>query len=351
MSRTRKLWSVEEAGAWHDRQPWLVGCNFIPSTAINQLEMWQGATFDPETIDRELRWAGDIGYNAVRVFLHDLLWQQDREGFLQRAGRFLEIANRHRIAVMPVLFDGVWDPFPHPGPQRAPRPHVHNSGWVQSPGVTILSSPSRHDELQDYVEGTIEHFRDDPRVLAWDLFNEPDNPNIAYGDRETPDKSQHAAALLAKAYRWARDAGPTQPITCGVWRGSWGDLGQAREIERLALTESDVISFHSYLGPEDVLARIRELGRLGRPILLTEYMSRATGSTFEAILPILRGEKIGAFNWGLVSGKTQTIYPWDSWVRPYTGEPETWFHDVLRPDGTPHRAEEIGLIRRLTGRQ
>ena len=88
--------------------PWSFGCNFIPSTAINQLEMWQADTFDPETIDRELGWAAGIGMNLVRVYLHDLLWLDDKNGFLERMERFLEIASSHGIKAMFVFFDDCW---------------------------------------------------------------------------------------------------------------------------------------------------------------------------------------------------------------------------------------------------
>ena len=118
----RDRWTPEQAHAWYAKQPWLVGCNYIPSNAINQLEMWQADTFDPATIDRELGWAASLGFTSVRVFLHDLLWQQDREGFLKRLDQFLAIAERHHIGVMLVPLDGVWDPQPgwaSSGPQAA----------------------------------------------------------------------------------------------------------------------------------------------------------------------------------------------------------------------------------------
>ena len=131
----RGQWTEKEARDWYGRQPWPVGCNYIPSTAINQLEMWQAETFDEAANDRELGWAAGLGFNTVRVYLHDLLWEQDVRGFMGRIDRFLAIAARHGIRPMFVLFDGVWDPFPKPGPQPSPRPHLHNSGWVQSPGA------------------------------------------------------------------------------------------------------------------------------------------------------------------------------------------------------------------------
>src|SRR3954454_1767268 len=126
-----RQWSVEQAEEWYEKQPWLVGCNFGPSTAINQLEMWQADTFDLKTIDRELGLAEGLGFTSIRVFLHHLLWEQDQEGFQKRMERFLDIADRHKIGVMFVLFDSVWDPHPKLGKQREPQPGLHNSGWVQ----------------------------------------------------------------------------------------------------------------------------------------------------------------------------------------------------------------------------
>jgi hypothetical protein len=327
-----------------------MGANFIPSTAVNTLEMWQGATFDPVTIERELGWAEGLGFNSIRVFLHNLVWEQDAPGFLARLDRLLEIAERHGLGVIFVLLDGAWDPNPKSGPQPFPRPHVHNSRWVQAPGAEILGDPARHERLRGYVQGVIGRFREDARVQAWDLFNEPDNGNAhSYGDRELPDKVQMALALLQKEFAWAREVNPTQPLTVGAWREL--DLEPARlsPVDRYALEESDIVSFHSYRPPAVTLRWIEVLERYGRPILCTEYLARTLGSTFADILPLLKEHRIGAFNWGLVAGKTQTIYPWDSWDRPYMAPPTVWFHDLLRPDGIPYAPAEVGLIRSLVG--
>lgn len=350
MTAGRARWTIEEAQAWYAHQPWLVGCNFIPSTAVNQLEMWQAETFDAETIERELRWAAEIGFNTARVFLHDLLWQQDERGFAERVDLFLTIAERFGIRPMFVLFDGVWYPKPKLGPQRAARDRIHNSGWVQSPGAEILSDPARHDELRGYVRGIIERFQDDARVLAWDLFNEPAAPNLAYARHEPADKPRLATALLGKAFHWAREAQPHQPLTAGLWSGPWTANNPLSEINALMVAESDVISFHSYEPPEKVRTLIDELDKEGRPLLITEYLARTFGSTFQAVLPLFKERNVAAYNWGFVSGKTQTIYPWDSWTKTYTGEPDPWFHDILHPDGTPYDSEETRLIRALTRR-
>ncbi|HUA14348.1 MAG TPA: 1,4-beta-xylanase [Verrucomicrobiae bacterium] len=341
-------WSVERANDWYAQQPWLVGSNFIPSTAINQLEMWQADTFDLPTIDRELGWAQGLGMNTMRVFLHNLLWQQDPAGFLKRMDEFLAVADKHHIRVMFVLLDSVWDPRPYLGKQREPRPHVHNSGWVQAPGADMLKDPSRWDkEIKPYIVGVISHFRDDRRVLIWDLMNEPDNGSVQYKSEEMPNKAEAALQLLRKEWEWARSANPSQPLTSGVWQGDWSE-GKLSEMARFQLENSDVITFHCYEPPDVMKARIASLRRFHRPIICTEYMARPLGSTFAAILPLLKEERVGAYNWGFVSGKTQTIYPWDSWEKTYTAEPKLWFHDIFRKDGSPFDPRETGLIRSLT---
>ena len=343
-------WSVEQACKWQQEQPWLVGCNYIPSTAINQLEMWQADTFDLKTIDRELGWAQQLGFNSVRVFLHHLLWEQDREGFLKRMEQFLGTADRHGIGVMFVPLDAVWNPHPRLGRQRDPKPHVHNSGWVQSPGAEILKDPARHDELAGYIRGVVGHCRNDRRVQVWDLFNEPDNLNrSAYGDKELANKAEMSLLLIRKVFAWAREVRPSQPLTSGVWIGTWADPARLSPMERFQLEQSDVISFHTYAPLEEAKKCVENLRRYDRPILCTEYMARPQGSTFDPLLGYFKEQHVGAYNWGLVAGKSQTIYPWDSWTKVYTAEPPLWFHDIFRPDGTPHIAAEVDYIKRITG--
>jgi hypothetical protein len=262
--------------------------------------------------------------------------------------RFLEIADKHHIGVMFVLFDSVWDPHPRLGPQREPRPHLHNSGWLQSPGFAILSDPKRHDELEGYVKGVVGRFRADPRVHCWDLMNEPENPNnSSYSYYEPANKEALAMALLRKTFAWAREMRPTQPLTSGVWVGDYSE-DKLRPIDLLQLGESDVISFHSYDPIDGMKTRVQNLRRYNRPVICTEYMARPRGSTFEAVLPFFKAQGVGAINWGFVAGKSNTIYPWDSWEKKYAAEPPVWFHDIFRTDGTPYRPAEVELIRSLT---
>jgi hypothetical protein len=347
-------WPEEKANAWYAQQPWLVGSNYVPKSAINQLEMWQEATFDPVEIDTEFTWAEAMGMNTMRVFLHDLLWQQDSAGFQKRINQFLTIASRHHIRPILVLFDSCWDPLPHLGPQHPPVPGVHNSGWVQSPGAVALSDPAQYPRLKAYVNGIVGTFAKDDRILAWDVWNEPGADNLgSYSREELKDKSARVAALLPQVFEWARAMNPSQPLTGGVW-GADMPLDQTNldELQQIQLRESDIITFHNYSWPEYFQQEIHWLRKYNRPVLCTEYMARSVGSTFDTILPIAKQEHVGAINWGFVAGKTQTYLPWESWDHPYiVDEPPVWFHEVLHPDGTPYRDAEVNLIRQLTGKR
>lgn len=348
-AKERQRWTEKAANDWYVKQPWLVGSNYAPATAINELEMWQADTFDPKRIDLELGWAESIGLNTMRVFLHDLPWQQDAPGFKARINTFLEIANKHHIKPLFVLFDSCWNPNPQIGKQHEPRPGVHNSGWVQSPGAKALQDTSQYPRLESYVKGVVGAFAEDSRVLGWDVWNEPDNTNDgSYGDLEPKNKVALVLALLPKVFDWAREARPTQPLTSGVWKGGWSSAEKLDAAEKMQIEMSDVISFHSYDKPEEFEKRIVWLQPYHRPILCTEYLARGNGSTFQGSLPIAKKYHVAAINWGLVAGKTQTYLPWDSWQHPYTDrEPAVWFHEIFRNDGTPYSREEVNFIREI----
>lgn len=345
----RSIWTAAEANTWYGQQPWLVGANYITASAINQLEMFQAESFDTAAINKELGWAAAIGMNTMRVYLHDLLWSQDSTGFTSRLNQFLAIAKKHNIKPIFVLFDSCWDPFPKTGKQRDPKPHVHNSGWVQSPGLEALKDSTQYGRLQQYVKGVVSAFGKDERILAWDVWNEPDNPNTsAYGSVELQNKVDYVLPLLKNTFAWARSVSPAQPLTSGVWKGNWSSVDSLTPLEKVQLDESDVISFHNYENGASFEKRIEWLKRYGRPMLCTEYMARGNGSFFKTTLPIAKKYKVAAINWGLVDGKTQTKYAWDSWKKQYTASPVLWFHEVFRADGKPYKKEETDLIRKLT---
>jgi hypothetical protein len=353
---TPGVWSKEKAADWYKQQPWLTGCNYLPVTAINQLEMWQAESFDSATIDKELALAESIGFNTLRVFLHDKLWQQDSTGFITRIDAFLGICARHHIKPMLVFFDSCWDPFPKLGKQHDPVPGLHNSGWVQSPGVTILTDSSQYGQLEQYVKGIIKAFGNDKRILCWDVWNEPDNTNdSSYGSKEPKNKVELVNQLLPQVFKWARAENPTQPLTSGLWtfwKNGW-DMDSSKNLtatERIQLENSDIISFHCYNDSVTFRKQMNALLERGRPVICSEYMARGNKSTVINIMPVAKPNKVGMINWGFADGKEQTKYPWDSWEKRYTTDPPLWHHILFKRDYTPYKPEEIDFIRSMTGK-
>jgi len=331
--KPRERWTEQQANEWYEQWGWLRGANFQPSTAINQLEMWQAETFDPETIDRELGWAAGIGMNCMRVYLHHAAWEQDKPGFKDRVEQYMDIAERHGISTIFVLFDDCWNPTFTIGKQPEPKPGIHNSGWVRDPGDLYYAGDTTTltPILEEYVKDILTTFKDDKRIVFWDLYNEPGNSK--YENKSLP--------LVKKVFEWGRTANPSQPLSVGVWKK---DLV---ELNAYSLEASDIISYHNYAPVEEHLQAIDSLKKFNRPLICTEYMARTRGSLFETVMPILKENNIGAINWGLVAGKTNTIFAWDA-PMPDAEEPPVWFHDIFRKDGAPYSQEEIETIKSIT---
>jgi hypothetical protein len=327
----RPIWSKEKANAWYATKGWLRGSDFIPSTAINQLEMWQQPTFDPTTIDKELGYAQSIGLNCMRVFLHHLAWQQDPAGFKQRVAQYLDIADKHHIVTLFVFFDDCWNESYHSGAQPAPRTGIHNSGWLRDPGKLYYDEPLLVDTLKQYVTDVLTTFRHDKRILLWDLYNEPGNSD--YGNK--------SLVLLEKAFTWGHEVDPDQPLSAGVWSD------QLTTLNAFQFSHSDVITYHNYSPPAEHQKAIDTLRQYGRPLICTEYMARLRWSLFFNVMPMLKQNNVAAINWGLVTGKTNTKYAWDT-PMPNGAEPPVWFHDIFRPDGSAFDPTETAFIRSLT---
>ena len=343
-------WTEKQSNTWYSQQPWLVGCNFLPSSAINQLEMFQEDTFDQKTIERELDWAKDLGFNSLRVYLHDLLWSE-KEKFKKTFEKFLNICNEREIKPIVVLFDDCHRPYPKIGKQPIPVRGVHNSGWKQSPGMELVNQVAEDEidakelnRLKEFIQGILVDYSNDERILMWDIYNEP-------GQFGLGDKS---LSLLKLCWEWAHEIRPSQPLTSCL-DGAIGD-----EILKLNGENSDVITFHTYEA-EKLDPTIQRLKEFKRPIMCTEYMAREFGTTFEFSLPIFKKENIGCYNWGLVAGKSQTHFGWSTILelqkRKKNGdflndldeipEPEEWFHDIFRKDGSPFKETEISFIKQI----
>lgn len=155
------------------------------------------------------------------------------------------------------------------------------------------------------------------------MWNEPDNSGY------TPDR---IAPLISKVFDWCRAVEPTQPLTTPVWKGTqYNSPLKLSTLEKVQLSESDIISFHSYVTEDVLKITIDSLTPYEKPLVCTEYMAREARSFFDPQMGIMKDAGVDAFNWGLVSGRTQTIYPWDSASNPnpYDGiEPDPWFHGM-----------------------
>jgi len=331
-------WTEEEAWAWYETVSPLKGFNYLPSTAVNSTEMWQSETFDLNTIDKELALAKKSGYNSARVFLQYIVWQHDPKGFKNRMNDFLSIADKHSISVMFILFDdcAFAGKEPYLGLQDDPVPGVHNSGWTPSPGGIYVNDTAKWSGLEKYLKDVIGSYKDDKRVVVWDLYNEPWRA------------SKKVDCSLAKAaFRWAREVNPTQPLTVAPWGAFYYIFAKHGKIAEEILNLSDIISFHSYSEPDEISKVVEILkSNFHRPIINTEWLFRQNGGTFENVLPIFLKNKVSWYHWGLVAGKTQTYMHWGS--EQGTPVPEIWQHDVFHKDGTPYNPEELKMVKKFT---
>ena len=325
-----KVWSVEKANEWYKKYQWINGADFLPSNAINQLEMWQASTFDPNTIDKELGWAQQIGFNTMRVYLHSIAWNEDPVGFKKRIDQYLNIANKHKIKTIVVFFDDCWNKKGYAGKQPEPKTGIHNSGWIQDPGDPDSKNEATFSALEKYVKDVITTFKDDDRILLWDLYNEPGNSG----------KLTTSLPLLKSVFKWARAVNPTQPVSAGLWAWDFHELNAFQALN------SDIITYHNYEEPQWHQRVIDLLKSFGKPMICTEYMARSRNSRFANTMPMLKKQNIGALNWGLVAGKSNTIYAWDTPL-PNGEQPLEWFHDIFNKDGSPYRLDEVNLIKKL----
>ncbi len=253
-------WTIEKAKQWETENSWLRGSNFNPSTAINQLETWQAESFDTATINRELGWAQGIGMNVMRVYLHHLAWEIDKEGFKKRLDTYLAIADQHRIKTVFVIFDDCWNPTYQAGKQPDPKPGIHNSGWVRDPGDLLYSDTTLIKVLETYVKDLLTTFKDDKRIVLWDLYNEPGNSG--YVNRSLP--------LLKKVFQWGREVNPSQPLSSAVWNLKLKDLN------KFQVENSDIITYHNYENPEKHQAAIDTLKKYNRPLVCSNTWLAAT---------------------------------------------------------------------------
>ena len=325
-------WSEAQSKDWFKKQGWLCGMNYIPSNAINYTAMWDKTSFSPDLIDRELKAAEELGLNCARVVLQYAVYADDPKYFLKTLDKFLAICDKHGIKVMPVFFDDcVFGANTDPviGKQPEPLEGWYAWAWSPSPGHTMVIDERTHGHLEKYVKEVMGRFKNDNRILLWDLYNEPTNGGL--GDRSMP--------LVRKVFAWAKEVDPVQPLSIGVWCGNEG-------LNKFCTDNSDIITFHCYSTAENTNNEIQRLKAYGRPIICTEWMNRPAGSTIETVLPLFKKENVRCMMWGLVNGKTQTNLPWGHRPEhlPYNGP---WQHDILTSDFQPYDKAETELLQKL----
>ena len=323
-----RRWSEERIWAWYGDLGTVKGVNYVPRTAVNSVEMWMESTFDPDTIDEELGWAKDAGYTCIRVQLQYAVWKDDPEGFLDRVDRLLDLAAKHGLRVVPVLFDdlNIAGEAPSVGEQKDPIPGEYNGRWVPSPAKEAVTDRAQWPELEEYVKAVVGEFKRDGRVLYWDLYNTAGNGGLW----------EETLPLMDQTFNWARDVDPSQPMAVAAWK-EFGSAMAARKLER-----SDIVTFQSFDSVEGLEARLMLLERYRRPIVCSDWLMRQAGNDFEKVLPLFAAHRVGWFNRGLVAGKTQLEIQQAQFRSEK--DPDVWQQAVLRPDGKPYDRREIELI-------
>jgi len=328
-------WSLEKAQEWGKANPWYCGVNFVPSYAINDVEIWSKETFSAESIRRELALAKSLGMNCVRIFLQYIVYEDDPQWFLSAFEQFVCISAESGLKVMPVLFDDCHfgtESDPKIGKQSDPLPGWCMWSWVPSPGRTMVVDSRTHGKLEQYVKDVIARYKDDSRIFLWDLFNEPAN--------DTGKFSEFSYILVKKSFGWAREVDPVQPISVGLWNND-------ETLNRILAAESDIITYHGYLNAEITRWMIDEMKKYGRPVICTEWMSRLCGNSIPECLNIYKENGIGCMIWGLVNGRDQDHLPFGYQRElPYTG---IWKHDLYKSDCTPYDSTDLEIIRQATG--
>lgn len=328
-------WSEQKANNWYKQQPWLCGFNYIPAYAINYTAMWDKTSFDAVAIDKELALAAQSGMNVLRAVLQYAVYADDPDYFLKTLDAFAAICDKHHIKFVPALFDdcvfGI-NTDPKIGIQPEPLKGWYAWAWSPSPGHSMVVDSTTHPKLIAYVQAVIGRFKNDQRILFWDLYNEPTNGGL--GSTTFP--------LLIKVVAAARSVNPSQPISIDIWN-------ENKRLNAIALAASDIITFHNYGDKEALIKQIKDLKQYNRPVINTEWMNRPNGSTIANNLAVFYTEKVGCMLWGLVNGKTQTELPWGH--RPGDPEPKIWQHDLYHGDFTPYDATEIELLTKYNKRQ
>ena len=349
-------WSKERAWEWYNNRPWIRGCNYMSASCANRVDQWQSLHFDKylKETEAELKLMRELGYNSVRLILEYVVWEKEHDVFLKNFERYISLCNSYGISCMIVLANDCMPPktelwkMPSIGEQsydigyHGGRKHSqHGRHNAPAPHYYLDENDSR-EKYFEMVREIVSLYKDDARILMWDLFNEPGNSN----------RRGITMPNLKRMLDEVRKINPSQPLTIGAW---WcgDDRCFNNEIDQFALESSDIITYHNYGKYEEHIQVIKYLKGLGRPIMNTEWLARCTGNTVFENFPLFYLENIGCYNWGFVAGKYQTYEPYEGHWQWYNDDKHAdidftkWFHDLYRPSHRPYDPRETELISRL----
>lgn len=356
-------WTRDRAWEWYDAQPWIRGCNYMPASCVNRVDQWQelGSEDRFGEMERELQVAESIGFNTLRLLVELEgfgVWLEEHEGFMNRFERTLSVMARHKMRAVVVLGNDCMKPqrvwqLPKPGPQsfdigyHGGHKLSQHGSFPGEMGHSQVDDPVLEPKFCEMCAELLEKYRDDTRILFWNLWNEPGNSMRGTASVEPLRKLFELA--------WAID--PKQPLAADLWEGDYG-CGQncGNKAQFLAGQLSDIVSYHCYGDYEAQIRTIRELRRhFGRPLVNTEWLARILNNDVFSAYPLFYIERIGCLCWGFVAGKCQTFEPWEEiWRMIESGDTAArnwdmtkWFHDLYRPSLRPYDPKEIAVIRRF----
>ena len=351
-----KRWREKQAWEWYNSRPWIRGCNYMSASCANRIDQWQGLHFDEylEETEKELSLMRDLGFNSVRLILEYVVWEKEHDEFLKRFERYIALLDKYGISCTIVLANDCMPPktelwkMPDVGEQHydwgyhGGRKHSQHGRHNCPAPHYYFDDEALCEKYFEMVKEIVTIYKDDPRILMWDLFNEPGNSN----------REGITMPYLVRMFETVRKINPSQPLTVAAW---WFDPKDfhTSELNQYALENSDIITYHNYSTYEEHIRVIKHLKSYNRPIINTEWLARCTGNTVFDNFPLFYLENIGCYNWGFVAGKYQTYEPYEGHWQWYNDDKNApidftkWFHDLYRPSHKPYDPKETELIRKF----
>lgn len=354
----KEKWSKEKAWDWYNSRSWIRGCNFMSSDCANRVDQWQEFGFEErfETTRRELQLVKETGFNSIRIIPEFIVWLKEHDGFMERFERYIAEADKNGISCMVVLGNDCMPPKEEAlkrmnlGEQHVDWGYhggrkVSQHGKFSGAGYSLLDDEEYALKYYEFVREIVTKYKDDERIIIWDVFNEPGNSN----------RKSMSLPHMMKFFEIIRNIDPIQPLTVGIWTQTV-NFDNLLEIEKIGLENSDIITYHNYNSYENNIEEMHLLKKLGRPVINTEWLARCSKNTVEEMFPLYFLEKIGCYCWGFVAGKYQTYEPWNGVWDGYKENPEAyrdfdfskWLHDLYRPSLNPYVPMEIELIKRFS---